>query len=253
MSNWTRDQLLLALNLYHQTPFGRQHKSYPPIVALAEKIGRSPSAVAIKLSNFTSLDPVERARGIGGFPNVSQADRAIWEEFAGRLGALAEVSEALRESLLDDASVDETEEAGAIEPKGSSEGEAWVKVRRHQTFFRRAVIGSYEGRCCMSGMPVNEVLRASHIIPWRESEEKRADPANGLCLSATYDAAFDRGLISVSEDHRIMVSEILLMLTKEESVKSVFHAIKGVAIRLPAKNLPDADCLAWHREMLFAR
>ena len=78
MANWTRDQLLAALNLYHQTPFGKQHKTYPPIVHLAGKIGRTPSAVAMKLSNFTSLDPVEAARDIKGLSGASNADRAIW-------------------------------------------------------------------------------------------------------------------------------------------------------------------------------
>jgi hypothetical protein len=63
MPHWTRDQLLAALNLYHRTPFGRQHKTYPPIVELAALMGRTPSAVAMKLNNFTSLDDAERARG----------------------------------------------------------------------------------------------------------------------------------------------------------------------------------------------
>jgi len=60
MSRWTRGELLLALNLYFETPFGKQHRGYPPIIELAERLGRSPSSVAMKLSNLTSLDPAER-------------------------------------------------------------------------------------------------------------------------------------------------------------------------------------------------
>jgi len=54
MPNWTRDQLLAALNLYHRTLFGRQHKTCPPIVELAAQMGRTPSAVAMELNSSTS-------------------------------------------------------------------------------------------------------------------------------------------------------------------------------------------------------
>lgn len=67
MARWTRRETLLALNLYFETPFGKQHKTYPPIIELAEQLGRTPSSIGMKLCNFTSLDPVE-AFGLGGSP-----------------------------------------------------------------------------------------------------------------------------------------------------------------------------------------
>ena len=81
VSRWTRKELLLALNLYFETPFGKQHKSYPPIVDLVKLIGRAPSAVGMKLCNFTSLDPSEKERGIAGLSGASKLDREIWSEF----------------------------------------------------------------------------------------------------------------------------------------------------------------------------
>ena len=81
MANWSRQELLLALNLYLETPFGKQHKAYPPIVELARNIGRTPSAVAMKLNNLTSLDPSEKARGIRGLTGASKLDRMVWAEF----------------------------------------------------------------------------------------------------------------------------------------------------------------------------
>ena len=54
---WTRQQLKLAFHLYCQLPFGRLHRRNPEIVDLAELLGRTPSAVAMKLVNFASLDP----------------------------------------------------------------------------------------------------------------------------------------------------------------------------------------------------
>jgi hypothetical protein len=91
MSRWTREELLLALGLYFETPFGKQHKTHPPIVELAAAIGRTPSSVAMKLNNFTSLGPSEAERGIKGLTGASKLGREIWEEF-----------EAVRERLVDE-------------------------------------------------------------------------------------------------------------------------------------------------------
>ena len=78
---WTRDELILAINLYCKLPFGRLHKFNPEIIKLANLIGRTPSSVALKLVNFASLDPSLRARGIEGAANASKLDGEIWSEF----------------------------------------------------------------------------------------------------------------------------------------------------------------------------
>ena len=66
---WTRDELILAINLYCKLPFGRLHRSNPEVIHLAELIGRTPSSIAYKLVNFASLDPSLQARGIKGASN----------------------------------------------------------------------------------------------------------------------------------------------------------------------------------------
>lgn len=243
---WTREHLLLALNLYHQTPFGRQHKGYPPIIELAAKLGRTPSSVAMKLNNFTSLDPIEASRGIRGLQGSSRLDRDIWEEFHGRLDELAEQSEPLIDSFGTESS-----DTAAAPPSGESETTALVKVRRHQRFFRKAVLGSYEQKCCISGLPVLELLRASHIIPWSEHTEHRTDPSNGLCLAATYDAAFDNGLIALSDDFTILVSSSLKRFENNHEIATHFLARENAPITLPAKNLPNPEFLEWHRNHRF--
>ena len=72
---WTRDELLLAFNLYCRTPFGRLHRNNRDIIELASIIRRTPSAVAMKLVNFASLDPVHQRRNVHGLHNVSRSDR----------------------------------------------------------------------------------------------------------------------------------------------------------------------------------
>ena len=63
---WVRDELLTALNLYHKLTFGQLHARNPVIIAFAEKLGRGANSLAMKLSNFASLDPALKLRGIKG-------------------------------------------------------------------------------------------------------------------------------------------------------------------------------------------
>jgi HNH endonuclease len=81
-SRWTEPELIKALSLYRQIPFGRMHRSAPEIIALAAQLGRTPSSVAMKLSNFASLDPELTARGIAGLKGASKLDRQMWQQYA---------------------------------------------------------------------------------------------------------------------------------------------------------------------------
>ena len=78
---WTREELILAVNLYCKLPFGRLHRLNPEVIHLANLIGRTASSVAYKLVNFASLDPSLQARGIKGASNASKLDAEIWNEF----------------------------------------------------------------------------------------------------------------------------------------------------------------------------
>ncbi|MEM6911330.1 MAG: HNH endonuclease [Verrucomicrobiota bacterium] len=243
MANWTRDELLAALNLYHRTPFGRQHQNYSPVIALAERIGRTPSALAMKLNNFTSLDPLEQARGIKGLSGASKADRAIWTEFTNRMSDLADESEAALErfGIVADAPL-------GTPPSGPSEASAVVRIRRHQRFFRQTVLTSYEQRCCVTGNPIPDLLIASHIVRWADDEEHRVNPRNGLCLAATIDSAFERGLIALDDNYRILTSPRIREFLPNEELERTFVGYEGMEIRLPPKNLPDSKLLAAHRK-----
>lgn len=92
---WSREELILAINLYCKLPFGRLHNSNPQVIRLAELIGRTPSSVAYKLVNFASLDPSLKKRGIKGASNASKLDKVIWEEFYNNWNELPYESEKL--------------------------------------------------------------------------------------------------------------------------------------------------------------
>src|SRR5262249_53730172 len=97
---WTREHLLIALNLYGKLPFGQFHHSNPLIMDVASRMGRSSGSLAMKLSNLASLDPVQRARGIKGLSGASDQDRRMWEEFHANLDGLGPESEQLLHDLF---------------------------------------------------------------------------------------------------------------------------------------------------------
>ncbi len=77
-----------------------------------------------------------------------------------------------------------------------------------QERFRRFVLGLWEGKCAVTG--ANQLLTAGHIKPWSDSTDlERLDPYNGLALSPVYDKAFDAGLITFTQEGRIIVSSLL--------------------------------------------
>jgi len=250
---WTRDELLVAFNLYCRTPFGRMHIRNPDIIALARRLGRTPGSVTMKLCNFASLDPVHRARNIAGLKNVSAADREIFEEFQSDWQALAEESEAANERLGVRPPVTEGEESLAelADRAGDTEAIRSVRVRRVQSLFRATVLASYDFTCAISGIAVPALLQASHIIPWAQDESRRIDPRNGIALSALHDRAFDRGLITFDEDLRVVVSRRLHVGNPSEIHRAALLNIEGQRLRLPTRYAPDPQALEWHRQHVF--
>lgn len=125
-----------------------------------------------------------------------------------------------------------------------------TRARLGQNYFRKMVLANYNNRCCVTGLNVPQILRASHIVAWAEDKRHRMDPENGLCLSATYDAAFDKHLISFDEKYRMIVSKEIQEYYTNEITRDYFDKFKGVQIILPEKFLPSQKLLARHRELL---
>jgi putative restriction endonuclease len=247
--NWTRDELLLAFNLYCRTPFGRLHKSNPEIILLAQKIGRTTSAVAMKLVNFASFDPIHQARNVRGLSNASRADREIWDEFNADPERLAFESQQTLSHVVQSTEAIATEEVAL--PSGPTEGTRMVRTRLVQTFFRDAVLASYNYRCTICDLGLLELLNASHIIPWSRNVERRADPRNGLALCAIHDRAFDRGLLTISESFSVLISGRAKAQTKSRLQSVAMIEVDGKMISLPTRFSPDPIALAYHREHIF--
>lgn len=254
---WTREHFLIALNLYCKLPFGKLHKGTPVIIEAAEKMGRTPNSLAMKLCNFAALDQVLQARGVRGLPGATKQDRAMWNEFHTNLTALGAESEELLHELFtkDDAKeVDflSSDRVRLVTPSGPTETQATVKVRRGQQFFRQTVLTAYDERCCISGINVPRLLVASHIKPWGKFPTERLNPRNGLCLSTLHDAAFDAGLITLDNKLNVLLSKRLRSFFPQPSLEQNFIPFEGLPIRMPNKLVePDGDFLRYHRDEVF--
>jgi putative restriction endonuclease len=258
---WTRDELLLALNLYRKLPFGQMHAKNPAIIALSQKLDRNPSSVGMKLCNFASLDPVLQARGIRGLQGASELDRIVWKEFSDATSDVVADSEQAMRNLFGAKEGDELEvvktkgiriRRSPALPEGPSERVASVKVRRSQQYFRQVILNAFDWKCCITGIPVPELLVASHIVPWSGFEKERINPQNGLCLSRLHDAAFDCGLITFDEERRLVLGKGLKSFLPHDALKQNFVAFEGNPFAEPSEApAPDPEFLRFHRENVF--
>lgn len=251
---WTKEQIKLAFHLYCQISYGRIHGRNPEIVALAKAIGRTSDAVAMKMLNIASIDPAITSTGRAGLGNASALDRAVWDEFHADWERLATECQMLRQQFGENVAeqiemIEESDELSVEDFTGETR-QALTTQRLKQHFFRRAVLSSYRGRCCMSGLTDSRLLIASHIVPWSSDKANRLNPSNGLCLSALHDRAFDKGLICLADDFTVVISDDLKRCS-DTFVKDVLLPLNGIKIELPERFAPEPAFVAWHRDSVF--
>jgi hypothetical protein len=252
VNRWTEEETKRALYLYFQLPFGQLHSGNPEIIALANAVGRTPSSIAMKLANFASLDPKITETGRRGLVGATALDRRIWTEFNSDWTRLILEAEGATASALSNAnSVKESVVDFTHRPfLGPTTTTATIEQRLGQNFFRRAVLANYASTCCVTGITDARLLNASHILPWGADEKNRHNPKNGLCLSATFDRAFDRGLMGVDETGRVRFSASLLENSSSET-RSFFRPYEGNMLREATRFDPDPAFLRWHHENCF--
>lgn len=250
-NKWTRDEEIIVFNLYCKIPFQRSSKNHPDVIKIAELIGRSPSAVNMKIGNFGSFDETLKAKGITGLANSSKLDKEIWDEFNGRWDELAFESERLiselkGNTLEDDIIIDNI-------PLGKVKLSV-VKQRVNQSFFRKTVLTSYGEACCITGLNTTALLIASHIKPWNEStENEKTNPSNGICLNALHDKAFDRGFLTITPDYKVHISSSISDICDGKSVEEYFTKYDGTEICVPEKFAPAKMFLEYHNDVIFEK
>ena len=244
--NWTREETILALALYCKIPFGRINKTNPQIVDLANSIGRTPSALAMKMCNFGRFDPELSKRGVSGLAHGGKLDKIIWDEFYQNMEELY----AEAESTLSGASL--LLPAEEIEIPAGEDITTVSKARKGQAFFRNAVLSAYDNTCCITGINIPKLLQASHIKSWGDSDPRteRTNPINGLCLNALHHKAFDNEIITIDTDYRILISKQAKEHYTTEVFSEFFAKYEGKTITLPARFLPSKEFIEYHNSKL---
>lgn len=246
---WTRDEMILALSLYFQLPFGRLNQSTKEVKELAAMIGRTNSAVALRLVNYAACDPYILATGRHGMASGSKVCQPYWDEFSGNREALfLEAQNIIARKLQQP--IERTLQIPNQELQGVDRL-ALVKQRVNQNAFRTMVLNNYDNRCAITGISIPDFLVASHIIPWAENEAERLNPENGICLSSLYDKAFDRGFISFDEHNRVMLAPKLKAYSNKPYYAEYFGKIEHQELMLPIEYLPNPQFLEWHRDCVF--
>lgn len=163
-------------------------------------IAKSPEAIDLDYEAFPIFNTSRKMQlGVMRIANGSgeQSPIVSWKEF-GR--SKYETGEAV--SLRDlYQTVEDFELEHTRKGHSATVTEQVVAARRGQGLFRDGLMRRWEGRCALTGVSVDALLRASHMKPWVEAtDEERLDPENGLLLAANADALFDRYLISFTPD-----------------------------------------------------
>lgn len=246
--NWTREESILAFDLYCRIPFKKTKANNPAVIALAQALGRTPASIARKLGNFGANDPELKRQNISGLSHTSKLDEAIWHEFNADWGKLVVEADRLRRKYTGQTSV-------PVEPlireiTGATERPATAKQRIYQSFFRTSVLSGFNQQCCICGLPHPEILIASHIIPWSVREDTRVNPQNGLCLCASHDLAYERGLISIGTGFSILVSD-RAKKSKDIASQFLFIAFEAKRILLPDRFTPRKEFLSWRLQKFW--
>lgn len=248
---WTREQTIVAFNLYCKIPFNRVISSHPKIIKIAKIIGRSVNSVKMKIGNFGSFDPELKKRGIVGLVNASKLDEVVWNEFNNNWDDLAFESEKILTSFEgnDILKKEQISEDGFCFAEGA-EKERLVKTRVNQNFFRQTVLSANNSSCCITGIDIPALLIASHIIPWSKAAKDRLNPRNGLCLNALHDKAFDKGLMTITADFKIKISPKILA-KPSAPIEKWIASFEGKNIIIPERFVPTAEILEYHNKNIF--
>lgn len=251
---WTREELILVFNLYLKLPFGKLHTRTPEVVEMATILDRTVNSIAIRLSNFAACDPFHQNRGVKGMVGGIKQCQPIWDEFFHHQEDLIFLSEEILAQ----------KQSSNIEHKFDSlfldirnlKGETRlreVKTRVNQNVFRQIVLANYTDRCAITGIDIPELLFASHIVPWSQNAKERLNPENGICLSALYDKAFDKGLIGLNNKYEILISRQLKEKKNNDYYSHHFSFLEKKKLEMPQKYLPKKEFIEYHLDEIFEK
>ena len=250
-NNWTKEETIVAFNVYCKIPFKDSNKNHPMIIEYAKIIGRSPSALNMKVGNLGRLDPKLKEKGIVGLSHGSKIERIVWEEFYANPEQFAYESECLIAKYANK-SIEKSSKIDINDLPNGKERETIVKLRVNQSFFRSAVMTSYNNRCCVSGVGNPQLLEACHIVSWADDSHNRTNPENGLCLNSLFHRAYDKHLMAITPDYEIIISENFMEKVEDSTFEKYLKEINGRKINMPTRFYPQRELLDIHYQKYLA-
>ena len=241
--NWTKEETIIAFNLYCKIPFKDCSGRHPLVRQYAEIIGRTPDAVNMKVGNIGRFDPELKKQGITGLSHGARLEKEVWAEFYADPERFTFESELLLARYAH-RSIEETIPQDNL-PEGR-EREVVVRQRVNQAFFRTAVVEAYDATCCISGIRCPELVEACHIVDWSLDVKNRTNPMNGLCLNPLFHKSYDRNLVAVTPDYEIVVSDQLIESATEDDFRRYLMELRGRKIIAPKRFLPSRELLEVH-------
>ncbi|MDD2475118.1 MAG: HNH endonuclease [Dysgonamonadaceae bacterium] len=251
-NNWTKEETIIAFNVYCKIPFKSSSKNNPTIIKYANIIGRSPSALNMKIGNLGRLDPDLKKQGIVGLGNGSKIDKIVWDEFNGNWEKLVFESERLI-AKFQNKTIEENLNFDLENLPLGIDRERLIKARVNQSFFRSTILSSYNQKCCITGLSISDLLVASHIVPWKVDVANRLNPQNGVCLNSIHDKAFDKGYITITPDFKIKLSDYFKDYSKENAILDFFYKYENLSMILPDRFLPSRVFLDYHYNNIFRK
>ncbi|MBL8098579.1 MAG: HNH endonuclease [Anaerolineales bacterium] len=241
-NSWSKEELMLAFNLYCKIPISQIDQYNKNIIEFASLLGKTPKDIVKRFLNFSKLEASTNSLGnIEGFE-----DRETWAGFHNNWEKSIYESES---HIID---LEYKNQGNTEFPKGK-ERQIILESRVNQGFFRSIVLSSYDNKCCITQLPFTELLNASHIIPWAIDPEIRLNPHNGLCLNALHDRAFDRGLITITPNYIIKISPYISDLLDDVTVSDLFIRYQNQKIFLPDRFTPEKLFLEYHNKKVFKK
>ena len=249
---WSKEETIIAFNVYCKIPFKDCNKNHPIIVKYARLLGRSPSALNMKIGNIGRLDPELQKKGIIGLVHGAKLEKDVWNEFYEHTDALSFESERLI-AKLSGTSIENSIGIKAEDLPIGKERITIIKQRVNQSFFRNSVISAYNFRCCISGIGNKDLLEACHIVDWSKDINNRTNPMNGLCLNSFFHKAYDKFYISISPEYKVFISDELITNTNDALFRNYLCQVNKRQIALPNRFYPKKDFLAIHYEQFLKR
>ncbi len=244
---YTKEQEILIIDLYTRTPTSRIRNSNPDIVELCRFFNDHGmptvvSGIRNKMENLKSVDPDYVSDGRVGRTKMAKSLRELWD--AEMETGFAHLDEHVADAIA------AIESGSSNRPSGTPP--QWSS-RTGQAAFRERVLTAFGGQCCISGMSNPSLIQACHIKPYTTChDEGRADQEmdvrNGLCMNVLFHKAFDAGLFTIDEQHRVLLSESIKDHPTEDEYFSRYDCMH---IHETTRTHIGPDYLEYHRKNIF--